>query len=178
MLLESIAKRRKMLDLTQAQLAEKAEVSQSMIAKIEAGKLNPSYENATEIFNALDSLEKEKSIKASKIMHKDIITVKTSNYIEDVIKILKQKGISQLPVFESNHLVGLVTEKEIIDNLDIPDLGSNRVSLIMKDAPPTISEDTPIKVVSELLKYSDIVIVYRKAQLVGVITKADLLKTI
>jgi predicted transcriptional regulator len=111
-------------------------------------------------------------------MHKDIITVKTSNYIEDVIKILKQKGISQLPVFESNHLVGLVTEKEIIDNLDIPDLGSNRVSLIMKDAPPTISEDTPIKVVSELLKYSDIVIVYRKAQLVGVITKADLLKTI
>ncbi|MFH1450914.1 MAG: CBS domain-containing protein [archaeon] len=178
MLLESIQKRRKILGLTQAQLAEKAEVSQSMIAKIEAGKLSPSYENATAIFDALDSLEKEKSLKASKIMHKEVITVKSSDYIEDVIKILKQKGISQLPVFQGNHLVGLVSEKEIVENLSIPDLGSNRVSLIMKEAPPTISEDTPVKIVSELLRYAEIVLVYRKAELAGVITKADLLKTI
>ena len=178
MLIENIAKRRRQLGLTQTQLAEKAGVSQSMIAKIESGRLNPAYDKATAIFDVLSSIEKEKSPKASKIMHKEVITTKTSEYIEDVIKILKGKKISQLPVFERGHLVGLISEKDIVENLDIDDLGSKRVSLLMREAPPTISEETPVKVVSELLKYNEIVLVYKKAQLFGVITKADLLKTI
>jgi len=178
MLLESIGKRRRMLGLTQAELARNAGVSQSMIAKIEAGELSPSYEKATAIFEALDSIEKEKSLKARDIMHKKISIIKANDLIDTAIQVMKQKGLSQLPVFDKGHLVGLVSEKTIVDNLVIPDLGSKRISTIMEEAPPTIAEDAPIKIVSELLKYSQIVVVYRKAEMIGVITKADLLKTI
>jgi predicted transcriptional regulator len=178
MLLESIGKRRRMLGLTQAELAKTAGVSQSMIAKIEAGELSPSYEKATAIFEALDSMEKEKSVKARDIMHKTIVTVKANDLIDTAIKLMKQKGLSQLPVFDKGHLVGLVSEKAIIENLVMPDLGSKRISTIMEEAPPTISEDSPIKVVSELLRYSQMIMIYKKSELVGVITKADLLKTI
>jgi len=178
MLLESIGKRRRMLNLTQAQLAEKSEVSQSMIAKIEAGKLSPSYDKAQSIFEALESLEKEKSLKARDIMHKKVRVIPASDTVDTAITLMKQLGISQLPVFDKGHLVGLISEKVIVDNLNIADLGSKRVSLIMEEAPPTISEDSPMKVVSELLKYNQLVIVYRKAEMVGVIAKADLLKTI
>jgi len=178
MLLESIGKRRRMLNLTQAELAKNAGVSQSMIAKIEAGELSPSYEKATAIFEALDSMEKEKALKARDIMHRKVFTIKASDQIDTAIQLMKQKGLSQLPVFDKGHLVGLVSEKTIVDNLVIPDLGSKRVSTIMEEAPPTISEDAPVKIISELLKYSQIAVVYRKAEMVGVITKADLLKTI
>jgi len=178
MLLESIGKRRRILGLTQAELAKTAEVSQSMIAKIEAGELSPSYEKATAIFEALDSMEKEKSVKARDIMHKNVVTIKANDLVDITIKLMKQKGISQLPVLDKGRLVGLVSEKTIIENLVIPELGSQKVSTIMEETPPTISEDSPVKVISELLKYNMIVVIYRKAELVGVITKADLLKTI
>ncbi len=178
MLLESIGKRRRMLGLTQAELARKADVSQSMIAKIEAGTLSPSYDKAQAIFESLEELEKEKSLKARDIVHKTIVVVNASDQIDTAIKLMKQKGLSQLPVFNRKHLVGLVSEKNIVENLGTDNLGTQKISTIMEEAPPTISEDTPIKLVSELLKYNLLVVVYKKAELVGVITKADLLKTI
>jgi predicted transcriptional regulator len=167
-----------MLGLTQAELAKQAEVSQSMIAKIEAGTLSPSYDKAQEIFEALESMEKEKSQKARDIMHKNVVVVKANDQIDIAIRLMKQKGLSQLPVFDKGHLIGLISERGIVDNLGIENLDSKRISAIMEDAPPAISEDSPVKVVSELLKYNLIVVVYKKAELVGVITKADLLKTI
>jgi predicted transcriptional regulator len=47
-----------MLGLTQGQLAKIAGVSQSFIAKIESGKIDPSYSKVKTIFDVLDlSLE-------------------------------------------------------------------------------------------------------------------------
>lgn len=52
--LDEIAKRRKLLGLTQKQLAKIAGVSQSFIAKIESGKIDPSYSKAKAIFDTLE----------------------------------------------------------------------------------------------------------------------------
>lgn len=50
----SIAKRRKELHLSQEQLAEKADISQTHISKIELGKDNPSLDLLERIATALD----------------------------------------------------------------------------------------------------------------------------
>jgi len=175
MTLKTIGKRRKMLGLTQAELAREAGVSQSMIAKIEAGLLSPSYDKALAIFNALDSLEQEKSVKARDIMVKKVVTVKSSDKVSRAINLMRQKGLSQLPVFEGGHLVGLVSESIILEHLDTANFGGKEVGKIMGDAPPTVGEDAPLKMLSELLKYAPIVLVYEKAVLKGVVTKSDLL---
>jgi len=56
--LQEIPRRRRNLNLTQKDLAVMAGVSQSMIAKIEALKVNPSYEKTKRIFDVLEELEK------------------------------------------------------------------------------------------------------------------------
>lgn len=178
MLLENIKRRRKKLDKTQAELAKLSGVSQSMIAKIESGKLSPSFDKAKQIFDTLDQLEHETSAKASEIMSRNITIIESNDIVDNAISKMKQRGISQLPVFEKGHLVGLISESILTDNLDRPNLGKLKVKEIMTEAPPTISEDTPVKLVSELLKYNPTVIVYRQADIKGIITKADLLKTI
>ena len=55
--LDEIAKKRKMLGLTQKELARMAGVSQSSIAKIESGKIDPSYNKVKAIFDVLERME-------------------------------------------------------------------------------------------------------------------------
>ena len=62
--LKDIKDIRKKFNLTQSDLAKKADVSQSLIAKIEAGRLDPTYSNAQKIFEALDTLTKKEETKA------------------------------------------------------------------------------------------------------------------
>ncbi len=53
-----------------------------------------------------------------------------------------------------------------------------KVEEIMEQPFPQINEDTPIKPIRHLLEFYQAVLVARKNKTIGIITKADLLKTI
>ena len=55
--IEDIKRRRKILELTQTELAKMAGISQSLLVKIEAGRVSPTYDKAERIFLALESIE-------------------------------------------------------------------------------------------------------------------------
>ena len=78
-LLKTIIRRRKVLDLTQAKLAKLAGVSQSLIAKVESGKIDPSYSKVMKILETLDRIEKEEQVKAKDIMTKDVFWAKNDD---------------------------------------------------------------------------------------------------
>ena len=71
--LEIIPEKRRKLGLTQSQLAELAGVSQSYIAKLEAGNIEPSYVKVKALFEALDRLEQEKHVSAGQIMNRSVV---------------------------------------------------------------------------------------------------------
>ena len=56
--LKDIGRRRRQLGLKQVELARLAGVSQSLIAKVERGKIDLAYSKAQEIFRALERGEK------------------------------------------------------------------------------------------------------------------------
>ena len=62
--LDEIKKIRKKIGLTQTGLANRAGVSQSLIAKIESGRIDPTYTKTQKIFAALSDLEKKDEVKA------------------------------------------------------------------------------------------------------------------
>ncbi|MBI2541709.1 CBS domain-containing protein [Candidatus Woesearchaeota archaeon] len=171
--LEEVKKIRKKLGMTQTELANRAQVSQSLIAKIESGRIDPTYTKTKKIFAALSDLEKKEEIKAEQLMTRKVIGVHSSTPIKEAIAKMKKDGISQLPVIDSHKLVGLVSESTILEAL----LGSKaeKVSEIMQDAPPIVSKATSIQVVSSLLKHYPLVVVSEEGKLVGLITKSDLL---
>jgi len=74
--LTEIKQLRRKYHLNQKELAQRAEVSQSLIAKIEAGKVEPSYSKAKLIFEALDQLREKEEVKA-----KDIANIITFNKV-------------------------------------------------------------------------------------------------
>jgi predicted transcriptional regulator len=177
--LEIIPDRRRKIGLTQNQLAELAGVSQSYIAKLEAGKIEPSYLKVKAIFEALDKLERKKEVQASEIMTRDPIVVQQTATIQETIEIMRRNGFSQLPVFDRDKPVGGVSERTLLDQILYNDDGipvsRKQVKVIMDESWPIVAEDAPLSLLTNLLKYYPAVLVQRKGQIVGIITKADLL---
>ena len=179
--IEIIPERRRKLGITQNQLAELAGVSQSYIAKLEAGKIEPSYLKVKSILESLDRLERKKEVQASEIMTRKPIHVQRNTSIEATVDIMRRNGFSQIPIFEGEKPVGGITERTLLDqilyNNDDEPVNRKKVGDIMEESWPIVGEDTPMSLLSSLLKYYPAVLVQKHGQIVGIVTKADLLGT-
>ena len=170
---------RKKHGLTQKQLAGLAGVSQSLIAKTEAGLIDASYSKIRGIFEALHALGKEKETKAKDVISGNIISVKSEEQLAEAISKMKRYSISQLPVVEKGYIVGLISEGDIIEALHKgKDIGKATVEDAMQETPPTVPPETPLSIVTELLRLRQMVVVMDKGKPKGVITKADVLKNL
>jgi len=178
--LEDIAKRRKQLCLKQSELAKAAGVSQSLIAKLEAGTIDSSYTKVKTIFDVLERLEFKTKVQTEKILHNDVLSIQKDQPISDVVKIMKDHGYSQLPVFNGKQPVGSISEKAILHQIlsgkDIDQISKQPTEDIMEEAFPQINEDAPLTLITSLLQTYSAVLVSKKGVVIGIITKADLLR--
>ena len=180
--LEEIAKKRRQLGLKQAELAKLAGVSQSLIAKLESGKIDSSYTKVKTIFDALERLETKTKIQEEKIVPNQIISVQKDEPISKVIRLMKDRGYSQIPVFCGRQSVGSISEKtilrQILEGKDLAQISKLPTEDIMEEAFPQVSEDAPLSLISSLLQTYSAVLVAKKGNVVGIITKADLLRVV
>ena len=178
--LEDIAKRRRQLGLKQSELAKMAGVSQSLIAKLEAGTIDSSYTKVKTIFDVLERLEFKNKIQAEKVLHNEVVTVQKREPISKVVKIMKEHGYSQIPVFEGKQSVGSISEKAILHQIlsgkDLDQISKLPTEEIMEEAFPQINEDAPLSLITSLLQTYSAILVTRKGDVIGIITKADLLR--
>jgi len=176
--LKNLKQIRKQLGLTQTEFAREANVSQSLIAKIEAGSIDPTYSKVNQIFDALDRLGHRKELCARDVMQNEMLTAKPNDRIVDIVKTMKKNEISQVPVLDGKNIVGLVTEKEMIDKLGDANIHQLKAKDVMIEPPPIVSAETKMSVLTSLIRYYPILIVANKGEMVGVITKSDMLNRI
>ena len=162
------------MGLTQTELAKKSNVSQSLIAKIESGKIDPTFTKTKKIFETLSDLEKKEEIKAEEVMKKNIVSIAPNDNIKNSIQKMKKYNISQMPVIEDNKAVGLISESILLDVL-MEEKGK-KVKDIMEETPPIVSKNSSIKVISNLLHHFPMILVAESGKLIGLITKSDLLE--
>ena len=180
--LGEIEKRRRKIGLTQTQLARLAGVSQSLIAKIESGRANPAYSVVKSIFTVLDEHENKEALNAADLMTKSIIGARKSDSVEKVAKLMRQHGVSQIPVMEGDSVIGSVSEstlaRRMADEQNLANLSKLPISQLMGGPFPVVDESVPVSALTPLLMHSDAVVVSRKGKPAGIITKADLLKAV
>lgn len=169
---------RRLLNITQSDFARIAKVSQSMIAKIESGKIDPSYSNVKKISEAIERMKHEEEPSVKEIMIKKVITADAKDLIKDGIKLFNKYGISQLPVLKNSKIAGILYESTLLEKATEPDFAKITAEDAMVECPPTVSEDTKVSAVSNLLKYFPVVLVTKKGELTGIVTKADILKNL
>lgn len=162
------------LGITQQKFAKLANVSQSLIAKIESKLIDPSYSNVLKIEQAINDTVNTKEPCAQDIMNHKIVFVGQIEPVKEIIKTMKKTGISQILIEENNKIIGLVTESSLLET-DLEKLQNLRAKDVMLEPPPIISSKTKLSVISALLTQYPIVIIQKENKYVGVVTKSDLL---
>jgi predicted transcriptional regulator len=93
---------------------------------------------------------------------------------------MKEHGYSQIPVFNGTQSVGSISEKTILRQIlagrDLDQISNLPTEGIMEEAFPQVGEDVPLSLISSLLQTYQAVLVAKKGQVIGILTKADLLR--
>jgi len=173
--ISQIQKMRKVLGMTQLDLAKYAGVSQSLIAKVESNKIDPAYSKVVKIFQALDSFKVRSNGVAKDIMTKKVIHSAPNDSIKKVIKKMNGYHISQLPIIDGMQIIGRVTEATILKALTEGCDQNTEIREVMDEQGPIVSVNTSINVVSDLLKEYNFVVVEQQGKLKGVIARVDIL---
>lgn len=167
---------RRKLGITQRELAKLAGVSQSFIAKLESGKIDPTYSKYKQVIDALAKLSFKKDVKIGDIMVRNIIHADVNETVKEVAEKMLKHAISQVPVFDGDKLVGMVTESTILNGVaGGMKMSEVKVSKIMEAPPPILPEDTPLIVAVQLLKFYPIILVSERGEIAGLISKADII---
>src|SRR5579872_1710608 len=112
--LEYIQKLRTKLGMSQKELANKCNISPSMLNQIEKGKAKPSFDTAKTIFDYLETKKYSNQKKASEICTTSILSLAPSNTIGIAIDEMRDHGFSQIPIFSENKCIGIVTDGGIL----------------------------------------------------------------
>jgi predicted transcriptional regulator len=186
--LDEIKARRKLLHLTQQQLARESDVSQGLIAKIENEKnpYNPRYETVQKIFDALNRLARDTSEgrTAGDICTRNIVKIRKNATLGKAVEAMEKGGYSQLPVMDGKHVIGMVTEKSLKEAIDLESQRSMvdikkypveqfmTADIILKD------ESTSLQEIFSILDLVDAVLVTKKGLLSGIITNGNIVELI
>ena len=179
--LSEIERRRKDLGLTQSKLATLAGVSQSIIAKIEAGSVDPSYSVVARIIVALERMGVAPSLRVNQLRSRPVVSISKMSLVREAVDLMRKKGFSQLPVFDGGRCVGSISEKTILDRAargeSLQELLGRRVREIMDSPFPIVNDDTPLDMVLGLMQSNYGVLVSRGENVTGILTKSDILKS-
>jgi len=115
---------------------------------------------------------------ARDIMTRKVYTIRSDASAQEAAQLLDQHRISGLPVVdESNDIIGIVTEADIISKVDKEGL---RVSDIMSTEVTSVNEETPVSEIALLLTERKIkrVPVVQDGKLVGIVSRADIVHAV
>jgi len=169
-----VRKLREDAGLTQGQLAQLIGVTQAHIAKIENNKVDPRLSTVNKILQVLTEGEGKK---CREIMTKNVISARPTDKILKISEIMMKNAVSQLPVVERDKVIGTITEESIIRNLS-KTIADATVAQVMEPPLPIVPEETSVSIIRPLLEDHPGVLVAKKGNVVGIITRSDLLKIV
>jgi predicted transcriptional regulator len=179
--IQEIKKRRVALGISQKKLALSVGTSQSLIAKIESNRVNPSYDVVKKLFEYLDKMEQPRIGLAKDVEKRDLVWIKRTEKVREAAEKMRLHGFSQLPVRDEREeiCVGSLSERQIVQGLlketDPKIFYEKQVSEVMGEQFPVVDENIPVNAVALLLQHSQAVLTARRGRIVGIITASDLL---
>ena len=173
MSIESLQNLRREVKMTQAEVAIEVGVSQSYIARLERGSLDPKLSIVNKIIEVLTSRQ---SKTCYDIMTINPLTIEARDPASVAVGMMQKHNYSQIPVLRGTQMIGIITERDIIRNLQ-HDMSELSVQAVMSpEGVPMIDETTPVDIITPLFQKYQAILVQTQGRIRGIITRSDLLK--
>ena len=175
---KDIRRMRKRLGLTQTDLAQRANVSQSLIARIESGSVDPRLSTLKRILEALEESTKEqRPITAEDVMCQTIVSIGPEDLLAHAAELMRENGVSQLPVIDKGNQIGAILETSIVSEIiESPKALNKKVKEVMLEKLPSVDPKANVEEVYDLItKGKPAVLVEQEGNILGIITKIDLI---
>jgi homoserine dehydrogenase len=120
-------------------------------------------------------------LEVGEVAKKKVATIAVGETLGEAVRVMRKKGISQLPVLSDGVCVGTISERTILDLL--VDRGQKKlekliVRHVMGPPLPELGASTPLVAVAKVLERRSAVLVTRGLDIVGIVTRADLLRLV
>jgi predicted transcriptional regulator len=174
---EDIKRMRKDARLTQVGLAKLARVSQSLIARIESGTVDPRISTLRRVLEVINqsNIGKAPRSTVSQVMCSPVISVQATDSVRSAIEVMEKDGVSQLPVIKDGAIVGTVSEATIVRHFG-ENVYNSTVNEIMDESMAVVPPSTGVDEAYELMSRGyPAVLVVDKGKIVGIVTKIDLI---
>ena len=167
-----LRERRNELGLTQSELAERADVSQPLIARIEGGDVDPRLSTLRRIVNALEETEGG-ILRARDLMHTPVASVEPDDSVSETKSLMDERGYSQVPVVRDGTPQGLIGNSDIRQRTE-ENVGDLPVADVMHESIALVEPDATIDEIDAYLNHNAAVLVVENGDTVGIITEADI----
>jgi predicted transcriptional regulator len=171
-----LRERRNELGLTQSELADRAGVSQPLIARIEGGDVDPRLSTLRSIVEALDAAEGG-ILRAADLMHSPVASVRPDTSVHDAKELMDERGFSQVPVLENDRPVGVIGNSDIrqrSESVDGENVGDLPVNEVQREAFTIVEPTATIDEINNYLNHNDAVLVVEDGETSGIVTEADI----
>jgi predicted transcriptional regulator len=177
---------RRKVGLTQSELAARVGISQSLVARIETGQVNPSVLTLKRILIEIESQRKSHSsirdiLKWKGLTSKlrPLVFIGPNEKVRRAVILMRRLGISQLPVLKGKKNVGSISEGTILRKLTV--MESQKVFALsvheIMDAPfPTIDiTESTDSAFSKIASGIEALLIMDEDRPAGIITKIDII---
>ncbi|WP_226012955.1 CBS domain-containing protein [Halomicrobium salinisoli] len=169
---EDLRERRTELGLTQSELAERADVSQPLIARIEGGDVDPRLSTLRRIVEALEEAEGG-ILRARDLMNSPVVSVAPDDSVSQTKALMDEKGYSQVPVVRDGTPQGLIGNSDIRQRTE-ENVGELPVADVMNESIAIVEPDATIDEIDAYLNHNAAVLVVENGETAGIITEADI----
>ena len=109
-----------------------------------------------------------------------VVSIRPSDTLLSAYNRLRQADVSQLPVIEDGHLVGILDESDILKGVENEELAREArfkqlVDSVMTTSPQTLQVSEPIDSLLPIFEREEVALIMDGSDFVGVITRVDLI---
>jgi cystathionine beta-synthase len=106
----------------------------------------------------------------------EIISVKETDFVKDVLNLISKTGYSQIPVMEGRQSIGCIRENRLLTKLvENPLLYNSPITEVMEESLPILEAKTEIEEVKKYLKTHSAILVSDFGLITDIITRYDLI---
>ena len=176
--LTEIRRRRVALGISLGELARAVGRSDATLSRIERGRIRPSYDLVQQILSYLEAQEgfAAPRLTVGDLMNRSLVTIESSATLATAAQRLEGGAFSQLPVVDSGKVVGSLSESALLRALGQPSARRSKVRDVLEAAYPVVDDGFPADLLPGLLGRYPAVLVARRGDLQGIVTKADLIR--